>query len=130
MLQIHVSISNLSATRILPPRAVLPPTVVNPVLSIGVLKKITENGLELDFTLEVNYVPTVGEIKIAGTAYIATNGDAEGSKQLAEIVNNYNAGKQPPAALINTLLDNLFATAVILAKEAGIPTPAASPTVV
>jgi hypothetical protein len=106
----------------------MPSTVVQSALSIGTLRKPADTTIELDFKLSCRYSPEIGSIDLAGTAILLANSaDVESQKQLQEIVDRHSQGMQPPVTLTNKLLDFVFPIAVILAHEAGLPSPQAVP---
>lgn len=97
----------------------LPPQVqISVNINVVGIEHKGDTVAEAPFVFTVNYVPSVAQISIKGTAQVS--GDKE---EITKLVEDHKQQKAPPAVVVQALSNMAMLEAVILSKSLSVPPP-------
>jgi hypothetical protein len=91
MLRVNVTISNISAERLLDFRKPFPQVHINTNLNLTGTERKPDESLDVPFVLTISYNPSVARISLKGTVYVVGDkGETE------KVYKEYEEKKRPP----------------------------------
>ncbi len=118
MIQVHVSIHNLSAERFWEADKPLPPVQISTNLNLVGINKRGEDMLEVPFVFTINYTPTVAQISVKGKAHVKGPED-----ELKKIHDAYTEKKPPPPMIVQSISNVAFIESILITRTLNIPPP-------
>jgi hypothetical protein len=118
MLKVNVAISSISAERFLDVRKPFPQIQINTNLNLRDMERKPDDSLEIPFVLTINYNPSVAQISLKGTAYVA--GD---KGEIEKTYKDFEQKKPPPPIIVQSVSNVAFIESVLISRSLNVPPP-------
>ena len=118
MIRVNVVITNISAERFWDIRKPIPPIQIGTNINIVGMEKKADGTLEVPFVLAINYNPSIAQISLKGSAYVA--GD---KSEIEKILKEHEEKKPPPPLIVQSISNVVFIESVLISRTLNIPPP-------
>ena len=118
MIRVNVVITNISAERFWDIRKPIPPIQIGTNINIVGMEKKADGTLEVPFVLAINYNPSIAQISLKGSAYVA--GD---KSEIEKILKDYEEKKPPLPLIVQSISNVVFFESVLISRTLNIPPP-------
>ena len=118
MIRVNVAIANISAERFWDIRKPIPPIQISTNINIVSMEKKPDGSIEVPFVLTISYNPSMAQISLKGTAYVA------GEKtEIDKVIKDYEDKKPPPPIVVQSISNVVFIESVLISRTLNIPPP-------
>ena len=119
MIQVNISMTNVSAERLWEVDRALPPQVQIAVnINMLSIDQRPDKSLEAPFVFTIAFSPPIAQISIKGKAKI--NGDVGDTSKIYE---DHKAQRPPPPQLVQAISNAAIADAILISRSLNIPPP-------
>ena len=118
MIRVNVVITNISAERFWDIRKPIPPIQIGTNINVVGMEKQADGTLEVPFVLAINYNPSIAQISLKGSAYVA--GD---KSEIEKILKEHEEKKPPPPLIVQSISNVVFIESVLISRTLNIPPP-------
>jgi hypothetical protein len=118
MIRVNVVITNISAERFWDIRKPIPPIQIGTNINVVGMEKKADGTLEVPFVLAINYNPSIAQISLKGSAYVA--GD---KSEIEKILKDYEEKKPPLPLIVQSISNVVFIESVLISRALNIPPP-------
>jgi hypothetical protein len=118
MIRVNVVITNISAERFWDIRKPIPPIQIGTNINVVGMEKQADGTLEVPFVLAINYNPSIAQISLKGSAYVA--GD---KSEIEKILKDYEEKKPPLPLIVQSISNVVFIESVLISRTLNIPPP-------
>ena len=118
MIRVNVVITNISAERFWDIRKPIPPIQIGTNINVVGMEKKVDDTLEVPFVLAINYNPSIAQISLKGSAYVA--GD---KSEIEKVLKDYEEKKPPPPLIVQSISNVVFIESVLISRTLNIPPP-------
>ena len=118
MIRVNVVITNISAERFWDIRKPIPPIQIGTNINVVGMEKKADGTLEVPFVLAINYNPSIAQISLKGSAYVA--GD---KSEIEKILKEHEEKKPPPPLIVQSISNVVFIESVLISRTLNIPPP-------
>jgi hypothetical protein len=118
MIRVNVVITNISAERFWDIRKPIPPIQIGTNINVVGMEKKADGTLEVPFVLAINYNPSIAQISLKGSAYVA--GD---KSEIEKILKDYEEKKPPLPLIVQSISNVVFIESVLISRTLNIPPP-------
>jgi len=119
MIQVNISMTNVSAERLWEVDRALPPQVQIAVnINMLSIDERSDKTLEAPFVFTIAFSPPIAQISIKGKAKIS--GDISDTTRIYE---DHKAQKPPPPQLVQAVSNAAIADAILISRSLNIPPP-------
>jgi hypothetical protein len=118
MIRVNVVITNISAERFWDIRKPIPPIQIGTNINVVGMEKKVDDTLEVPFVLAINYNPSIAQISLKGSAYVA--GD---KSEIEKILKEHEEKKPPPPLIVQSISNVVFIESVLISRTLNIPPP-------
>lgn len=118
MIRVNVVITSISAERFWDIRKPMPSIQIGTNINIVGMEKKADDTLEVPFVLAINYNPSIAQISLKGSAYVA--GD---KSEIEKALKDHEEKKPPPQIIVQSISNVVFIESVLISRTLNIPPP-------
>ncbi|MCX8152903.1 MAG: hypothetical protein N3E52_00540 [Candidatus Bathyarchaeota archaeon] len=118
MLRVNVLIASISAERFWDIKKPFPPIQINTNINVVGMQKMSDGNLEVPFILAINYNPSIAQISLKGSAFVAGE-----KNEIEQLLKDHEEKKPPPSLIVQSISNVVFIESVLISRTLNIPPP-------